>query len=112
MSRLRIPALLNHSSGSKSNARIIPLAVFTLIKLFPFLAALLRDRFGQAEEEAQWDWARTPGVFDVRSFLSPQNQEQRARSCPGFSNPAKPQIHRALTGAAPRAARWAVETLR
>lgn len=75
MSRLRIPALLNHSSGSKANARIIPLAFLTLIKLFPFLAALIGDRIGQAEDEA----GEHSGTV-VRSFLSPQNQQKRARN--------------------------------
>lgn len=74
MSRLRVSALLNHSSGSKANARIIPLTFLTFIELFPFLTTLLRGKFGQPEEDPGvccGTGPGHPGVFALRSLLSP-----------------------------------------
>lgn len=75
MSRLRISALLNHSSGTKANARIIPLTFFTFITLFLFLTTLLRSKFVHPEKEPGVSCGTGPGhpgVFVVRSLLSPQ----------------------------------------
>lgn len=110
MSRLRISALLNHSSGTKANARIIPLTFFTFITLFPFLTTLLRSKFVHPEKEPGVSCGTGPGHLggvcceitsvpprntsgsggsaseSAAQFVQPGRKELPGMPCSGFSN--------------------------